>query len=87
MTSCENEVIIPNWFRILVCGTPLVALLVATIGAAWGSAINPLIFAGLTALSWRVITKVLGIPASAVVINLPARASLEPEISQMRKAS
>lgn len=87
MSSINNEGGFPDWFRLAVCGTPLTALVVATFGVAFGSTISPVIFAGLTALSWRVITKVLGIESHGITINLPAKEKAGQQLSELRKAS
>ena len=84
MTHSNSELKIPQWFRLAACGTPLVALLTATIGVAFGTSVSPVVFAGLTALCWRIITKVLGIDSVAIVINLPRRV---PDRGELRRAS
>ena len=71
MTSSRTG--IPRWFKLTCCAVPLAALLVATIGAAMGSIISPVVFVPITALSWRVISKVLGIKPCPIIINLPRR--------------
>ncbi len=71
MTSSRKA--IPRWFKLACCAVPLAALLVATIGVAAGATVSPIVFLTLTPLSWRVISKVLGIRHQPIVINLPAR--------------
>ena len=82
MMHNNSELKIPQWFRLFACGTPLVALLTATIGVAFGTSVSPVVFAGLTALCWRIITKVLGIDSVPLVINLPQRFADKGELKR-----
>lgn len=86
MSTSESQISIPNWFRLACCGTPLAALLIATIGVATGATVNPVVFGALSVLSWRVITKVLGLNSPALVINLPTR-ERSSAVTALRKVS
>jgi hypothetical protein len=80
MTNRSFPKSLPNWFRMACCATPLLSLLMVTIGIAAGVSVNPVVIGGLAVLSWRVISVVTGIKASPLVIRLPAKDSTPPRI-------
>ena len=65
---------VPNWFRMVCCATPLLSLVISTAGIAAGVSVSPVVIGGLSILSWRVISVVMGIKPSPLVIRLPLRA-------------
>ena len=74
--NTKKKATIPTWFCLFCYATPLVALLIATVGIAFGTAMNFMVFTVLSAMSWKIISNLLGIPASPLVSNV-AKALLE----------
>ncbi len=71
---------LPNWFQMACCATPLLSLLVASLGVASGASVNPAIIGGLVFLSWRVIAVVTGTKAIPLIVRIPSRESSTPKL-------
>lgn len=87
MNSSDTSCAVPMWFRLVCCGTPMMALLIATVGLAVGSTFSPIIFAALAMLCWRVIGRVLGVEGAPIVLNIAGRRLEASDERRFRKVS
>lgn len=61
----------PKWFQGICCLVSLCALLIPSIGLAYGTTVNPLVMIAVVPLCSRVVGQVLGIEQKPLVIIVP----------------
>ncbi len=71
MNPSELDRRFPVWLKATCCVVPLGGLLAVCVGIAFGNSVSSIAVLALTALSWKVIARVLGVSDKRFLIVLP----------------